>query len=57
MALKLIGPMPGTVGANRPKQPSQSGEVLRRDHLVEAKLIKELPLISILPPHHRRRLL
>src|SRR5215467_9276607 len=25
-----------------------------RNHLVEAKLIKELPLISVLPPHHRR---
>src|SRR5262249_58343413 len=28
--------------------------MVRRDHLVEAKLIKELPLISVLPPHHRR---
>jgi hypothetical protein len=32
--------------------PSQ--QVVRRDHLVEAKLVKELPLISLLPPHHRR---
>ena len=32
--------------------PSQ--QVIRRDHLVEVKLIKELPLISVLPPHHRR---
>src|SRR5215510_7234091 len=28
--------------------------MVSRDHLVEAKLIKELPLISVLPPHHRR---
>src|ERR1700732_4782328 len=32
--------------------PSQ--QVVRWDHLVEAKLVKQLPLISILPPHHRR---
>jgi hypothetical protein len=32
--------------------PSQ--QVIRRDHLVEAKLVKQLPLISVLPPHHRR---
>src|SRR2546430_8598368 len=32
--------------------PSQ--QVVGRDHLVEAKLVKELPLISVLPPHHRR---
>jgi hypothetical protein len=32
--------------------PSQ--QVVRRDHLVEAKLVKQLPLISVLPPHHRR---
>jgi hypothetical protein len=24
--------------------------VVRRDHLVEVKLVKELPLISVLPP-------
>jgi len=29
-------------------------QVVRRDHLVEAKLVKQLPLISVLPPHHRR---
>jgi hypothetical protein len=28
--------------------------VIRRDHLVEAELLKQLPPISILPPHHRR---
>jgi hypothetical protein len=28
--------------------------VARREHLVEAKLVKELPLIPVLPPHHRR---
>src|SRR3984893_10677680 len=32
--------------------PSQ--QVVRRDHLVEVKLVKQLPLISVLPPHHRR---
>src|SRR5258705_3021059 len=32
--------------------PSQ--QVVRRDHLIEAKLVKQLPLISVLPPHHRR---
>jgi PPOX class probable F420-dependent enzyme len=32
--------------------PSQ--QVVRRDHLVEAKLVKELPLIPVLPSHHRR---
>src|SRR5262249_54832904 len=29
-------------------------QMVSRPHLVEAKLIKELPLISVLPPHHRR---
>src|SRR4030081_890035 len=32
----------------------QSEQVGRRDHLVEAKLVKELSLISVLPPHHSR---
>jgi hypothetical protein len=29
-------------------------QVVCRDHLVEGKLVKQLPLISVLPPHHRR---
>src|SRR6516165_4885582 len=29
-------------------------QVVPRDHLVQAKLVKELPLIPVLPPHHRR---
>src|SRR6516165_465115 len=29
-------------------------QVVPRDHLVQAKLGKELPLIPVLPPHHRR---
>jgi hypothetical protein len=36
----------------KPTNPSQ--QVVRRDHLIEAKLVKELPLISVLSPHHRR---
>jgi transcriptional regulator with XRE-family HTH domain len=36
------------LGGDAPQQ------LVRRDHLVEAKLIKQLPLISLLPPHHRR---
>src|SRR6476620_11478894 len=43
------------IGQNRRRKhidPSQ--QVVSRDHRVEAKLIKELPLISVLPPHHRR---
>src|SRR5213595_2149292 len=43
------------IGQNRCREhidPSQ--QVVGRDHLVEAKLVKELPLISVLPPHHRR---
>jgi hypothetical protein len=42
------------IGQNRSRKhidPSQ--QVVRRDHLIE-KLVKELPLISVLPPHHRR---
>src|ERR1700720_1123916 len=40
------------VGVREPIDPSQ--QVVRRDPLIEAKLVKELPLISVLPPHHRR---
>src|SRR5262249_16069633 len=29
-------------------------QVVRRPHLIESKLVKELPLIPVLPPHHRR---
>jgi hypothetical protein len=29
-------------------------QVVRRDHLIEAKLVKQLPLIPVLPSHHRR---
>src|ERR1700749_4502912 len=29
-------------------------QVVPRDHLVQAKLVKELPLIPVPPPHHRR---
>src|SRR5258708_7847437 len=39
-------------GCREHVDPSQ--QVVRRDHLVEAKLVKQLPLISVLPPHHRR---
>src|ERR1700722_3636013 len=42
----------GQNGGREPIDPSQ--QVVRRDHLIEAKLVKELPLISVLPPHHRR---
>src|ERR1700676_3124276 len=42
----------GQNGSRENIDPSQ--QVVRRDHLVEAKLVKQLPLISILPPHHRR---
>src|ERR1700726_4219804 len=42
----------GQNGSREKIDPSQQG--VRRDHLVEAKLVKQLPLISVLPPHHRR---
>src|ERR1700676_5036619 len=42
----------GQNGSRENIDPSQ--QVVRRDHLVEAKLVKQLPLISVLPPHHRR---
>src|ERR1700676_5597096 len=42
----------GENGCRENIDPSQ--QVVRWDHLVEAKLGKQLPLISILPPHHRR---
>src|SRR5712664_208029 len=42
----------GQNGCREHVDPSQ--QVARRDHLVEAKLVKQLPLISVLPPHHRR---
>src|SRR6202790_576623 len=42
----------GQNGCRENIDPSQ--QVIRRDHLVEAKLVKQLPLISVLPPHHRR---
>jgi hypothetical protein len=29
-------------------------QVVRRDHFVEVKLVEELPLIPVLPPHHHR---
>src|SRR5271165_7346573 len=41
----------GQNGCREHVDPSQ--QVARRDHLVEAKP-KQLPLISVLPPHHRR---
>ena len=41
----------GQNGCRENIDPSQ--QVVRRDHLVEAKLVKQLPLISVLPPHHR----
>src|SRR3954451_12104378 len=42
----------GQNGCREPIDPPQ--QVVRRDHLVEAELVKQLPLISVLPPHHRR---
>src|SRR4030088_3278425 len=42
----------GQNGCREHIDPSQ--QVVRRDHLVEAKLVKELSLISVLPPHHSR---
>src|ERR1700680_1177869 len=42
----------GQNGSRENIDPSQ--QVVRRNHLVEAKLVKQLPLISVLPPHHRR---
>src|SRR6516165_9620199 len=43
------------IGQNsRRKHIYSSQQVVSRDHLVEAKLVKELPLISVLPPHHCR---
>jgi hypothetical protein len=42
----------GQNGCCKNIDPSQ--QVIRRDHLGEAKLVKQLPLISVLPPHHRR---
>jgi hypothetical protein len=42
----------GQNGCRENIDPSQ--QVVRRDHLVEVKLVKQLPLISVLPPHHRR---
>src|SRR5580704_12277598 len=42
----------GQNGSRENIDPSQ--QVVRRHHLVEAKLVKQLPLISVLPPHHRR---
>src|SRR5215467_1488473 len=42
----------GQNGGRKHIDPSQ--QVIRRDHLVQAKLVKELPLIPVLPPHHRR---
>src|ERR1700676_4566584 len=42
----------GQNGSRENIDPSQ--QVVRRDHLVEAKLVKKLPLISALPPHHPR---
>src|SRR3981081_2442052 len=42
----------GQNGCREHIDPSQ--QVGRRDHLVEAKLVKELSLISVLPPHHSR---
>ena len=35
-------------------QPPQ--QMVRRDHVVEIELIEQLPLLAILPPHHRRPL-
>src|ERR1700722_18599924 len=42
----------GQNGGREPIDPSQ--QVVHRDHLIEAKLVKELPLISVLSSHHRR---
>src|SRR5215471_19077114 len=42
----------GQNGGREHIDPSQ--QVIRRDHRVQAKLVKELPLIPVLPPHHRR---
>jgi hypothetical protein len=39
------------------KNMDSSQQVVRRDHLVETKLIKRLSLISVLPPHHPPTLL
>src|SRR4029077_6924175 len=49
--LKLLVQV-GQNGRREHIDPSQ--QVVRRDHVVEAKLVKQLPLISVLPPHHRR---
>src|SRR3979409_257703 len=42
----------GQNGCREHIDPSQ--QVVRRDHLAEAKLVKALSLISVLPPHHSR---
>src|ERR1700738_3983801 len=42
----------GQNGCREHIAPSQ--QVVHRNHLVEVKLVKQLSLISVLPPHHRR---
>jgi hypothetical protein len=43
------------IGQNgRREQIDAPQQVVRRDHLIQAKFVKELPLISVLPSHHRR---
>src|SRR4029077_11118858 len=42
----------GQNGCREHIDPSQ--QVVRRDHLVETKLVKQLPLIPVLPPNHPR---
>jgi hypothetical protein len=45
------------VGQNRSREyVDRSQQVVSRDHLVEAKLKKELPLISVLPPSKQESL-
>jgi hypothetical protein len=46
------------IGQNsRRKHIDSSQQVVSRDHLIEAKLVEELPLISVLPPHPSSNLL